>query len=164
MAETYRRGPYWQRTSQPETREEDEARMDASRPAPQGAIAREFGGGGSPHNYGRQPFAAYSYGQGDYSRYGRAQGRAPKGYRRSDSRIREDVCERLMQSDLDVSDVSVEVRDGIVTLDGTVPVRPMKYAIEDIAERCLGVADIDNRLRAARQAGGARGMEPDTPV
>jgi hypothetical protein len=150
MAETYRRGPYWRRTGETEMRDEDRGSANAPSPERDYAEPREFEGGGSPHNYGRQPFATYSYGQGGYSRYGAARGRAPKGYRRSDSRIREDVCERLMQSDIDVSDVSVDVHEGVVTLSGTVPVRAMKYAIEDIAAHCLGVSDIENRLRASR--------------
>jgi hypothetical protein len=154
MAETYRRGPYWQRTRGPESGDEARRNANASRPQREDAGAREFEAGGTPHNYGRQPFATYSYGQGGYSRYGAARGRAPKGYRRSDSRIREDVCERLMQSEIDVSDVSVDVHEGIVTLEGTVPVRPMKYAIEDIVERCLGVSDIENHLRTS--SGGTR--------
>src|SRR5207248_398600 len=37
-------------------------------------------------------------------------GRGPRGYQRSDERIREDVCERMCQSgDLDASDIEVRV-------------------------------------------------------
>lgn len=71
----------------------------------------------------------------------------PKGYTRSDERLREDVCERLAHSGLDVSDVSVSVTDGQVELSGTVARRRDKYAIENCADDCLGVADIDNRIR-----------------
>jgi hypothetical protein len=77
--------------------------------------------------------------------------RGPKGYQRSDERIREDLSDRLMQSmHIDSSDVSVEVAKGKVTLDGTVPERRMKYAIEDLAESCGGVQDVDNRIRVQR--------------
>ncbi|KWF22737.1 BON domain-containing protein [Burkholderia pseudomultivorans] len=78
--------------------------------------------------------------------------RGPKGYTRSDERIREDVCERLAHAlEIDVSDVSVQVQEGCVTLDGTVPVRWMKHGIEDLADDCLGVRDVDNRVRVRRE-------------
>ncbi|MGQ0503649.1 MAG: BON domain-containing protein [Panacagrimonas sp.] len=83
----------------------------------------------------------------------------PRGYVRSDERICDDICERLHHSyHLEVQDVSVQVSKGIVTLDGTVPERAMKHCIEDIAERCLGVRDIDNRIRVSRA--NADGNEP----
>ncbi len=72
----------------------------------------------------------------------------PKGYQRSDARIREDLCDRLMRArHIDSSEVTVEVANGKVILDGTVPQRGMKHAIEDMADACLGVQDIDNRIR-----------------
>jgi hypothetical protein len=75
----------------------------------------------------------------------------PKGYKRSDERIREDICERLWhESRLDVSEVSVDVHDGTVKLEGTVPHRQMKHRIEDIAADCAGVNDVENRIRVAR--------------
>jgi hypothetical protein len=78
----------------------------------------------------------------------------PKGYRRSDERIREDVCEALMSAvHLDASDVTVDVGEGVVTLQGIVPERRMKHAIEDIAAGCRGVSDVENRIRVVR--GGA---------
>ncbi|WP_063552802.1 BON domain-containing protein [Burkholderia territorii] len=80
--------------------------------------------------------------------------RGPKGYTRSDERIREDVCERLARAlDIDVSDVSVQVRDGRVELDGTVPSRWMKHDIEDIADSCMCVRDVENRVRVRRDEG-----------
>jgi hypothetical protein len=72
----------------------------------------------------------------------------PKGYQRSDQRIREDLCDRLMRArHIDSSEVTVEVTNGKVVLEGTVPERRMKHAIEDMAATCLGVQDIDNRVR-----------------
>lgn len=74
--------------------------------------------------------------------------RGPKGYQRSDERIKEDICERLMQSYfIDSSEVSVDVRGAKVMLEGTVPERYMKHAIEDVVDACLGVEDIENRIR-----------------
>jgi hypothetical protein len=74
--------------------------------------------------------------------------RMARAYRRTDERIRDDVCERLAHSNaVDPTNITVEVRDGIVTLEGSVPLRPMRYALEDITARCLGVVDVDNRVR-----------------
>jgi osmotically-inducible protein OsmY len=74
-------------------------------------------------------------------------GRGPKGYERSDARVREIICERLTDDPrIDASDVSVEVTQKVVRLSGSVDDRRTKYAIEDLIERC-GVKDIDNQLR-----------------
>ncbi|MCJ9708129.1 BON domain-containing protein [Bordetella hinzii] len=76
----------------------------------------------------------------------------PKGYTRSDERVREMVCERLAHSGLDVSDVEVSVSDGQVTLQGTVPDRRTKHAVEDCVDDCAGVKEIENRVRCASRA------------
>ncbi|PTL79309.1 BON domain-containing protein [Vitiosangium sp. GDMCC 1.1324] len=73
--------------------------------------------------------------------------RPPRGYQRSDERIREDVCERLMEGPVDVGEVEVIVSDGEVTLSGTVQVRWQKRAIEDLAASVRGVHDVHNRVR-----------------
>ncbi|WP_223851725.1 BON domain-containing protein [Cupriavidus pauculus] len=71
----------------------------------------------------------------------------PKNYVRSDDRLREAVCERLAHRDhLDVSEVTVEVQSGVVTLEGHVTDRRMKYEIEDIVDDTFGVSDVVNRL------------------
>lgn len=77
-------------------------------------------------------------------------GRGPKGYQRSDERIREDVCERLMASPYDASDVEVTVSQGEVTLVGTVHSRADKWGIEDVADSVLGVQDVHNQIRLNR--------------
>lgn len=75
----------------------------------------------------------------------------PKGYTRPDERIREEVCDRLWQAgELDASDVEVSVEKGEVTLTGSVPVRAMKYAIEDLCDHVGGVVEIHNQLRVRR--------------
>jgi hypothetical protein len=81
-------------------------------------------------------------------------GRLPKHYVRPDTRVREDVCERLShRHDLDLTDVEVEVQDRVVRLAGSVTDRAMKHRIEDVAAACLGVEDVDNRLRVRRAPG-----------
>ncbi|MBN1208516.1 MAG: BON domain-containing protein [Myxococcaceae bacterium] len=80
----------------------------------------------------------------------RPTGRGPKSYQRSDARIREDICDRLMTGWMDAENVEVLVREGEVTLEGTVRSREEKWAIEALAESVLGVKDIHNTLRVIR--------------
>ncbi len=78
----------------------------------------------------------------------------PKGYRRSDERIREDLCERIMQTGhIDSSEVTVDVKGGQVLLEGTMPERWMKHTIENLADSCPGVKDIENKIRVQPAAG-----------
>jgi hypothetical protein len=81
----------------------------------------------------------------------------PKGYVRSDERIREDLCDRIAAAlHVDSSDVTVDVAGGKVVLEGTVPDRRMKHVIEDMADACPGVHDVDNRIRVqATSSGGS---------
>ncbi|WP_176736399.1 BON domain-containing protein [Oligoflexus tunisiensis] len=75
-------------------------------------------------------------------------GLGPKGYRRSDDSIKEDVCERLTQDPvIDASDVEVHVQDGEVTLTGTVAGRIEKSRAEDIILDIRGVKNVENRLK-----------------
>ncbi|HLL00140.1 MAG TPA: BON domain-containing protein [Myxococcaceae bacterium] len=83
--------------------------------------------------------------------FGNERGKAPKGYTRSDTRIREDVCERLMYSPYDASEVEITVAQGEVTLSGVVHTRADKWGIEDIAEAVLGVREVHNRIRLLRR-------------
>jgi osmotically-inducible protein OsmY len=79
-------------------------------------------------------------------------GRGPKGYRRSDERIREEINDRLMDHDeLDASDIEVAVKDGVATLTGTVDDRDAKRLAGDIAEGASGVHDVMNQLKIGMQ-------------
>jgi osmotically-inducible protein OsmY len=92
------------------------------------------------------------YGPREQGRYGRG----PKGYQRSDERLQEDICERLMADGyIDASEVTVAVKEGKVTLEGTVGERRMKHRIEDLVDECMGVKDIDNRIRVVRGFAGS---------
>jgi osmotically-inducible protein OsmY len=87
---------------------------------------------------------------GSRSGSGRSARRGPKGYKRTDERIRDDIYERLVSAeDIDSSDVSLQVSDGKVTLEGTVSKRRDKHAIEDLVVECFGVQDVENRIRVA---------------
>ena len=76
-------------------------------------------------------------------------GRGPKGYRRSDERIRDDVNDRLTDDAwLDASHIEVAVENGDVTLSGTVTSRDAKRRAEVLAEAVSGVDNVQNNLRA----------------
>jgi osmotically-inducible protein OsmY len=80
-------------------------------------------------------------------------GRGPKGYKRSDDRIKEEVSEMLSRDhNVDASDIEVEVKEGEVTLTGTIPERSMKHLAEECAERTSGVRDVINQLRVKRES------------
>jgi osmotically-inducible protein OsmY len=75
-------------------------------------------------------------------------GRGPKGYKRTDARIEEDLNDRLTEdSYLDASDIQVSVDGGEVTLSGLVARREDKRRAEDLAERVTGVSHVQNNLR-----------------
>lgn len=74
-------------------------------------------------------------------------GRGPKGYERSDERIKEDICERLTDDPyIDASEITIDCRDGVVTLEGHIERRSLKHRVEDMADAVSGVKDIQNRL------------------
>jgi osmotically-inducible protein OsmY len=77
-------------------------------------------------------------------------GRGPKGYTRSDERLRETICEWLTDDPrIDASDIEVDVQEQRVTLRGSVNDRRTKYAVEELVER-TGAREIDNNLRVRR--------------
>ena len=67
---------------------------------------------------------------------------------RMDEQIAKDVDRALMyRGDLDATDVEVSVKNGEVTLQGTVTDRRSKRVAEEIVEGVRGVRDVHNRLR-----------------
>ena len=133
-----------------------------------GAGGEQFGGQPFGREYGR---GEDLYREGDLTREGRQitsrqqgmrgpfTGRGPKGYQRSDDRIREDICEVLMQhGEIDASEVEIEVQNGEVTLRGTVEDRRQKRLIEDVLEEVSGVRDVQNQLRVQQGAFGGQGQ------
>ncbi len=80
------------------------------------------------------------------SRMGHA-GKGPKGYKRSDDRIKEEVSESLERHPhIDASEIEVDVKDGIITLRGHVEDRRQKRLAEDTIEHLQGVKDVRNEL------------------
>lgn len=79
---------------------------------------------------------------------GRYAGIGPKGYHRSDERIVDDVCDRLMlHGELDARHIEVEIKDGVVALKGSVRDRKQKRLAETICDSVIGVKDVENRLK-----------------
>ena len=75
-------------------------------------------------------------------------GKGPKGYTRSDDRIRDDLNDRLADDGrLDASDIEVTVSSGEVTLSGTVTSRQDKRYAEDLADAISGVKHVQSNLR-----------------
>jgi osmotically-inducible protein OsmY len=84
-------------------------------------------------------------------------GRGPRGYRRSDQRIREDLSDRFTDDPyLDASDIDVIVNNCEVTMSGTVDSRLAKRRAEDIAEWVSGVTNVQNNLRVRTEGIGTR--------
>jgi len=109
-----------------------------------------FGTGFASYGAGMGNFGAGQFGGGmsSYGERGRYSGRGPKGWQRSDERIREDVSERLADHPhLDASEIEVTVNNGEVTLSGTVEDRQSKRLAEDIAESVSGAREVHNQLR-----------------
>ena len=122
----------------------------------------------SPHSpYRRNDFDRNLYGRNDYDRdfygrdlgygyrnypyegynRGRYTGVGPRGYRRADERIADDVNDRLTwHGYIDATEIQVDVKDGIVTLTGSVDNRREKRIAEDVAESVSGVLDVNNQL------------------
>lgn len=119
---------------------------------------REQGGWNEPYGEGQQyttrgdyPSGSSEYGHGVRG-MGQHRGKGPKGYQRSDERLKEMICERLREDpDIDPGDVTITVTGGRITLEGTVDSRHTKNAIEDIADQ-FGVQDVQNNLRVQRTA------------
>jgi hypothetical protein len=128
-----------------------------------GQFPGQFGGG----QYGGSPFGGSQYpggGQaGEEMGRGPHAGRGPKGYKRSDDRIREDVCERLSEHPyLDASEIEVKLQGGEVTLTGTIESRHAKRLAEDVVEQVSGVKEVHNQLRLRDPQGGQGGTHGTT--
>jgi hypothetical protein len=97
------------------------------------------------------------YGEGRrYPGTGPHRGKGPRGYQRSDDRLKEMLCERLRDDpNIDATDVSVNVESGRVVFEGTVDSRRTRHLIEDVADQ-FGVDDVQNNLRVIRSGPGMR--------
>jgi osmotically-inducible protein OsmY len=82
---------------------------------------------------------------------GQHRGKGPRGYQRSEERIREDVCDRLTEDDrVDATDIEVKVEGTEVVLSGNVHSREEKRRAEDVVESIPGVKNVENRIHVYR--------------
>jgi hypothetical protein len=99
-------------------------------------------GGGRPLERGIGEFSEGQRQEGPF------RGLGPRGYRRSDERIQEDVCQCLTDDPhLDPSNIDVAVSDSEVILSGSVQSRGQKRYAEELIEGLPGVRDVVNGLR-----------------
>ena len=76
---------------------------------------------------------------------------------KSDSQIKQDVLNELKwDTRVDETDIGVQVRDGVVTLVGSVPVYAKKLAARDAAHRVHGVLDVVDEMQVRVPGIGAR--------
>lgn len=144
-----------------------ERRSGSSRPGYSGAASGYYGDEYSSQGegmdlYGSQGTQGRQWGQQEY---GAHRGRGPRGYKRSDDRIREEVCDCLTDDDrLDATNIEVTVKDGEVTLSGYTTSRADKRWAESLAERISGVKEVQNSIRLMDQqrAQGQTGTQSST--
>lgn len=125
----------------------------------QSGYSRGFGPQGYNPGYGYEDF--YSEDDFDYDMEpagfsyteiwlvpGPFTGMGPQGYQRSDERIHEEICERLTQHGrIDARNIQVQVKNGEVTLTGSVDKRRAKRMVEDTIDSISGVKEVHNQLR-----------------
>lgn len=80
-------------------------------------------------------------------------GKGPIGYRRSDARILEELCDRLTDDgDVDATDVECSVQEGEVTLTGSVGTRPEQRRAGLLAGSMRGVVAVQNRIHVRHES------------
>lgn len=139
----------------------DQPSYDQSRPgqgsygqfsySPLGSVGQDRYSQGDRYGQSAVGGSVAGLGQGQSHR-----GKGPKGYQRSDERIKEEVSDALHDDHyVDASEIEVQVQGGEVTLTGTVSDRQQKRHAEDCVERVRGVKDVHNHVRV--QSGGMSG-------
>jgi hypothetical protein len=130
---------------------------------------RDFGGGSMSGRGRPDEFGGERSGRGGETRWGEQaggaghRGKGPRGYQRSDDRIREDISDRLSDDDsVDASDIEIRVEKGEVTLTGEVDSKQAKRRAEDIAEEVSGVSNVQNSLRVRRESASTGGETSGT--
>ena len=153
---------------QPQRGQQHQTRPGEQRGFGQGGYGQ---GGTGQSGFGQSGFGQGSYGQGGQQSWGQSQhqsssgshdpaqegpftGRGPRGYRRSDERIREDVCELLTRhGEIDASSMEVDVRQGTVILRGMADSGRTRRLTEELVEGVAGVNDVENQLRVNQRTG-----------
>jgi osmotically-inducible protein OsmY len=125
---------------------------------PQGQYGLGQYGLGMQGGYGQGQYGQYGLGQYGLGR-GRFTGRGPRGYKRSNERLTEEINEKLTQHpDINAEEIEIKVQNGEVTLTGVVDDRQTKRMVEDIVEEISGVNELHNQLRVNRNRGTQSGQ------
>jgi len=73
------------------------------------------------------------------------------GYDSSDDRINREIDDHLAEhSYIDTSAVTVTVKDGKVTLEGSVPDADQKIYVQEVVVKIEGVKNVENRLKVKK--------------
>jgi osmotically-inducible protein OsmY len=72
----------------------------------------------------------------------RRAGRGPRGWRRPDADVLDELCERIVRAGVDASQVAIEVDEGQVWLTGPVESAPARAAIELLAAGVPGIRGV----------------------
>ncbi len=125
-------------------------------PGPQGAYGQSAYGRGVYDNHyvpgTNHPYAdRAAHNRYNAEHFGPHRGKGPKGFTRSDERLKEHVNELLMEhGEIDATHVVVEVTNGEVRVSGTVEDRFQRRLIEDVIEGMYGVKDLHLALKIAK--------------
>jgi hypothetical protein len=77
-------------------------------------------------------------------------GKGPKGYRQTDERLRERLCELLTDDPrIDATNIDVQVQDGEITVAGFVDSRRTKFLVEELVANTCDT-EVTNRLQVRR--------------
>jgi osmotically-inducible protein OsmY len=79
--------------------------------------------------------------------------RGPRWWVRSDERILDELCERIVRAGVDASELEVAVEDGEVRLHGHLTSEGERRAVIGLAEQVLGVRAIDADILVGAEAG-----------
>jgi len=103
---------------------------------------------GEGHLSGNEAQSFPNYGKGTH------RGKGPQSYRRTETRILEDVNECLFEHpELDAREITVTMEDGDVVLSGAVADRRSKRLAAHLCEEVRGVRNVQNRLRVTPAIG-----------
>ena len=89
-------------------------------------------------------------------------GKGPKGYRRADHRIIEDINELMMEDPwLDPTEIAVDAVEGRVQLVGIVAHARDKAYAEELARSVSGVTEVLNNIEVVTQSGAANSLRQE---
>jgi hypothetical protein len=128
---------------------ESEFSRDSTVPFDQDEVLteRHYNFGPLERSYGRQKISMRDPQLHKNAIDGNHKGKGPKGYRRTDDLIKEDICEALYRNTgVDASEIEIFVKDGVVKITGFVTSPEQKMMAESAIENLTGIDEIFNDL------------------